>query len=84
MIVSPDATAVEEIVILEAFQRPGSQKVRPMYTEIDRVFLLCNGCEHGVCEIDYWLRDEENATVCSPNSPGCPKCPQWTCPAERG
>jgi len=49
--------------------------VRPVYTEIDRVFLLCNACEHGLCEIDYWIRGEENVT-------GCAKCPQWVCPSR--
>jgi len=34
---------------------------------------------HGACEIDYWIRGEENLTECAPQSPCCPKCPQWTC-----
>ena len=79
MIVGPDATAVDEIVLLEASQRPDSNIVRPVYTEIDRVFLLCNACEHGACEIDYWIRGKENITECKPQSPCCPKCPQWRC-----
>ena len=68
-----------KIVLLEALPRPSDGAVRPVYTEIDRVFLLCNACEHGVCEIDYWLRGEENLTECVQQSPCCPKCPQWTC-----
>ena len=83
MIISPDATAIQDIVLVEntaktippssAFSGAG----RLIYTEIDRVFLLCNACEHGACKIDYWSRDEDNITVCKPQSPCCPKCPQW-------
>jgi len=85
MIVSPDATAIQDIVLVEntaktippssAFSGAG----RLVYTEIDEVFLLCNACEHGACKIDYWIRDEENITVCQSQSPCCPKCPQWKC-----
>ena len=87
MIVAPDAEAIQEIVLLEndtgsmpgtfppssAFHGAG----RLVYTEIDRVLLLCNACEQGVCEIDYWIRDGKNVTECKPQSPCCPKCPQW-------
>ena len=82
MIVSPDAEPINEIVLLEAQERPNGT-LHPVYTEIDRVFLLCNACEHGTCEIDYWLRDEENVTDCVPQSPCCKKCPQWMCPPCR-
>jgi hypothetical protein len=78
MITRPDAEAVKDIVLLEARQRQNGT-LRPVYTEIDRVFLLCNACEHGVCEIDYWIRGGENVTECIPQSPCCPKCPQWAC-----
>ena len=76
MIVRPDATATEDIFLLEAWQRPVDGAVRPVYTEIDRVFLLCNICEQGPCEIDYWIRDRENITV------GCQQCPQWKCDGD--
>jgi len=79
MIVSPDAKPITDIMLLEAWKRPVDNAVRPVYTEIDRVFLLCNACEHGACEIDYWIRGEENTTKCAPQSPCCPKCPQWMC-----
>ena len=79
MIVSPDAQPVNEIVLLSTRQRMNGT-LRPVYTEIDRVFLLCNACEHGTCEIPFWIRGEENVTECVPKSPCCPKCPQWTCP----
>jgi len=91
MIVSPDATAIQDIVLVEntaktippssAFSGAG----RLVFTEIDAVFLLCNACEHGACKIDYWIRDKEDVAVCQPQSPCCPKCPQWKCsPCEVG
>ena len=76
MIVAPDARAIDDIVLLEAWQRPVDGAVRPVYTEIDRVFLLCNACELGACEIDYWIRDGENITN------GCQQCPQWKCDGD--
>ena len=79
MIVGPDAEAISEIVLLE---KPTGKATRPVFTEIDRVLLLCNACEHGACMIDYWIRGEENTTECKPQSPCCPKCPLWTCAAE--
>jgi len=93
MIVGPDATAINDIVLLEndavAGKFPPSSAFsgagRLVYTEIDEVFLLCNACEHGACKIDYWIRGEENITECVPQSPCCPKCPQWKCsPCEVG
>ena len=73
MIVRPDATATGDIVLAEVKDSP---KVRLVYTEIDRVYLLCKACEQGPCEIDYWIRGEEkNITA------GCQKCPQWKCPS---
>ena len=78
MIVGPNAEAIDEIVLLEVHRRPNGS-IRPVFTEIDRVLMLCNACEHGVCEIDYWIRDEENLADCRPQVPGCKKCPQWTC-----
>ena len=85
MIVAPDATAINDIVLLENDAVAGkfppssafSSAGRLVYTEIDEVFLLCNACEHGACKIPYWIRDEENVAVCQPQSPCCPKCPQW-------
>ena len=71
MIVAPDATAVDDIVLLETWQGPG--KVRLGYTEIDEIFLLCNACEQGPCKIDYWIRGKDNITA------SCQKCPQWRC-----
>ena len=91
MIVSPDATAIQDIVLVENTAKaiPPSSAFsgasRLVYTEINEVFLLCNACEHGACKIDYWILDEENITVCQPQSPCCPKCPQWKCsPCEVG
>ena len=93
MIKGPDAETINDIVLLEndavAGKIPPSSAFsgvgRLVYTEIDRVFLLCNACEHGACKIDYWIRDEDNITVCQPQSPCCPKCPQWKCsPCEVG
>ena len=71
MIVRPDATATEDIFLLETWQ--GLGKVRLGYTGIDRVFLLCKECEQGPREIDYWIRGEEPITA------GCQQCPQWSC-----
>ena len=79
MIVGPNAKAIEDMVLVEARQRPNGS-TRLVFTEIDRVLLLCNACERGVCEIDYWIRGEENFTECQPQVPCCRKCPQWTCP----
>jgi len=71
MIVSPDATAIQDIVLVEntaktippssAFSGAG----RLVFTEIDAVFLLCNACEHGACKIDYWIRDKEDVACAS-------------------
>ena len=83
MITTPDAKAVTDIVLIEAWHRPVDNAVQPVLTEIDKVLLLCNACKHGVCEIDYWIRDEENGTECLPQNPCCPKCPQWTCPPNQ-
>jgi len=79
MIKGHDAESINETVLLETWKHPGSNKIRPVFTEIDRVLLLCNQCSHGPCEIDYWVRDEANITECKPQIPCCQKCPQWMC-----
>ena len=79
MIVGADAKAIDEIVLLGTRRRLSDNTLRPVFTEIDKVLLLCNACEHGTCAIDYWIRGEENITECNPQVPSCKKCPQWTC-----
>ena len=80
MITGPDAQAIEEIVLLTARRRLSDNTLRPVFTEIDKVFLRCHACTRGPCEIAYWTRGEANRSECQPQILCCKQCPQWNCP----
>ena len=79
MIVSPNADPVRDIVLVESQQNLPDGSARLVYTDIDKVLMLCRACDRGVCVIEYWIRDAENIKTCKPQTPCCPKCPQWMC-----
>jgi hypothetical protein len=83
MIISPTAKPVTDIALAEYKVIPGGFKqpdtTQFVFTWINKVYLLCNACEYGICKIEYWIRGGRNNFDCIPPSPFCPKCPQWTC-----
>ena len=79
MIVSPNADPVRDIVLVESQQNLPDGSARLVHTDIDKVLMLCRACDRGICTIEYWIRDAENIKECKPQTPCCPKCPQWMC-----